>query len=438
MACAKVVFDLRLMSSLFCFQFVHRDRGRVGTAARHHASTAAQEAADKKEKAAKSGGNTLSVEEQEARAAAVGTDDLFSRYDQKLREASAEGAGTNATISTAAVAATNGVSGNRLAVGQFDLVSTFASERGELLQGPRDYHPPNPILNDDDEGKGSRVIQKYNRHWAMVLHPDEAVAGSNLMEVARLSVLEDADNGVEEAKPGGGVHQEMQKLVDLVVAAEEGDDGEDEELTLKNVEAYYSGRMLEKKDAAQANSMEARQRHAVFSQRVAAKIRELASPLRNKANSGTANSGFTPDECFPIPTFGSELLSALTKKMSQDSKTEAETQDVVNSLPEDFLKRLQSYFRRSSELLRHFFGLRQLPNHANADDKMARIVHGMETVYREVDGMRKELPQSEIGEMMRKMLFPIMVQLDWAFKLRREGSGVSTGRSGGFVTVEEL
>jgi transcription initiation factor TFIIH subunit 1 len=414
-----------------CFQFVHRDRGRIGTAARHHASSSSQEANDKKDKAAKSGGNTLSVEEQEARAAAIGTDDLFSRYDQKLREASGESAG----ITTAPPTTSNSVRGNRLAVGQFDLVSTMSSERGELLQGPRDYHPPNPILNDDDEGKGSRVIRKYNRHWAMVLHPDEAVAGSNLMEVARLSVLEDADNDVEEAKPGGGVHEEMQRLVDLVVASEEGGDDEEEEFTLKNVEAYYTGRMLEKKDA-QVDSEEARQRYAVFSQRIAAKVRDLAAPLRTPGTNPN-NTAFSHDECFPTPVLGRELLSALTKKMSQDSKTEAETQDVVNSLPEEFLKRLQSYFRRSSELLRHFFGLRQLPEHANSE-KMARIVQGMETVYKEVDGMRKELPQSELGEVMRKMCFPIMVQLDWAFKLRREGSGVSTGRSGGFVTVEEL
>ncbi len=52
--------------------------------------------------------------------------------------------------------------GTRLAVGQFDLASTFETERGQLLEGPRDEYPPNIA----DDGKGARVINKYNRHWA--------------------------------------------------------------------------------------------------------------------------------------------------------------------------------------------------------------------------------------------------------------------------------
>ena len=67
---------------------------------------------------------------------------------------------------------------------------------------------------------------------------------------------------------------------------------------------------------------------------------------------------------------------------------------------------------------------------------MAKIVGGMDTLYREMDVMRKALTQVETDEMMRKMCLPIMDQLDWAFKLYREGSG--SGSSGGFVTVEEL
>jgi hypothetical protein len=47
------------------------------------------------------------------------------------------------------------------------------------------------------------VIQKYNRHWAMVMHPEDAVAGSDLMQVARKSVL-DVIPGDEDAKAGGG------------------------------------------------------------------------------------------------------------------------------------------------------------------------------------------------------------------------------------------
>ena len=67
--------------------------------------------------------------------------------------------------------------------------------------------------------------------------------------------------------------------------------------------------------------------------------------------------------------------------------------------------------------------------------KLQKIVNGLEVVYREMEGVRKSLPQTEIGETMRKMYLPIMDQLDWAIKLHREGTG--GGSSGGFVTVED-
>jgi transcription initiation factor TFIIH subunit 1 len=65
--------------------------------------------------------------------------------------------------------------------------------------------------------------------------------------------------------------------------------------------------------------------------------------------------------------------------------------------------------------------------------KLKRIVQGLEDVYREMEGMRKDLPQTELGEKMRKMCLPIMDQLDWAFKLNRD----SSGSGGGFVTVND-
>jgi len=48
--------------------------------------------------------------------------------------------------------------------------------------------------------------------------------------------------------------------------------------------------------------------------------------------------------------------------------------------------------------------------------------------------IRKGLPLSKSGEIMRKMCLPIMHQLDYAFKLNRDGAG----GGGGFVTVEAL
>ena len=52
-----------------------------------------------------------------------------------------------------------------------------------------------------------------------------------------------------------------------------------------------------------------------------------------------------------------------------------------------------------------------------------------------MEGMPRDLPQTEMGEMMRKMCLPILYQLDRAFKLHREGIDGDGG--GGFVAVDE-
>lgn len=410
-------------------EYFHRDRGRLGTAARNHMDGASKEAKAKAQR---------NSDEQDARAAAVGTDDLFSRYDQKLREEAGQSNNNNAS-STKALAKKWGPN---LAVGQFDLASTFATERGELLEGPRDTHPPNS--NDDD--RGSRVIQKYNRHWAMVLHPEQAVAGSNLMDIARQSV-NDVIEDDEDAKAGGGFDQEMRRLVSFATAEKEDanhalgtgldeDEGDNQEqMCLRNVEAYYSGQM-QNNESSKPLSAEDLKRHAVFSQSIASKMSSLAKKAREKEPDAAPST----QDFFPEPQLGRELLSALTKKMAQDSKSNAATLETVKTLPEEFKKRLHSYFRRSSELLRHFFGLRRLEAKGSSgtySQKLARIVEGMETFYREMEGMRKGFPQTETGELQRKMCLPIMDQLDWAFKLHREGTS-GAGRGGGFVTVEEL
>ena len=395
-------------------EYFHRDRGRVGAASTNHNSSNADKKKNK---------NVKSVEEQEARAAAIGTDDLFSRYDQKIREKTNDADGSRKW-------------GTKLAIGQFDLASTFETERGELLEGPKDNHPQS--LSDD--GKGARVIRKYNRHWAMVLHPQEAVAGSNLMTVARRSVTEVLPDD-EDAKAGGGIDSDMKRLVGFAMASSADanhalgkglqNSDEYEVLNLKNVEAYYSGRPTEAR--TETDNEATRKRNGFFANSMVAKMKALAS-----SEVGTERGSILQD-AFPPAQLGRELLSALTNKMAQDSQTDADALEVVKSLPEDFKKRLQSYFRRSSELLRHFFGLRRLVdaqgNNAHSQ-KLKRIVQGMETVYREMEGMRRTLEQTETGEIMRKMCLQIMDQLDWAFKLHREGSGVGGG--GGFVTIEEF
>jgi transcription initiation factor TFIIH subunit 1 len=399
-------------------EFFHRDRGRIGAASRR------EEKERNKNKKKKNG---LSAEDQEARAAAVGTDDLFSRYDQKIRDG-------NKKLEEES----RKKWGTKLAVGQFDLASTFETERGNVLEGPRDNHPL-----ESDDGKGAKVIQKYNRHWAMVMHPEDAVAGSDLMTVARRSVTEVMPDD-QDAKAGGGMDADMKRLVGFAMSSTEdanhargiGLAGSDEyeEMNLTNIEAYYSGRPSTTK--ADADDNETRKRNGYFANALASKVNALAAATKDAKD----KSGSQLEEAFPPPQLGKELLTALTKKMAADSQTDADALEVVNSLPEDFKKRLHSYFRRSSELLRHFFGLRKLADSQgnNAfNQKLQKIVTGMETVYREMDGMRKELESTgEKGEIMRKMCLQIMDQLDWAFKLNREGTGVGGG--GGFVTIEDF
>lgn len=410
-------------------EFFHRDRGRLGTAARNHASSSSNpddnnhtnsNGAGKKT----SNGSKLTNEQQDARAAAVGTDDLFARYDQKLREAAGI---TNPTADNSGKRKW----GTHLAVGQFDLASTFETERGRLLEGPRDMHPPNV-----DEDKNARVVRKYNRHWAMVLHPDDAIAGSDLMTVSRKSVTEVLP-GDEDANAHGGVISEMKRLVNFANADEldanhvTGTGLEDENyesLNLNNIEAY-SLRNDVHVQATNETKEDAEKRRKVFSLHMAHEVQQWAQ--RAKA-SGT---GLTEKQCFPESKWGRNLLMHLTKRMAEDAKTDKDCHDAVDRLDENFKKKLDTYFRRSSELLRHFFGLQRLDVQAKQNEqKLSRIVQGLEAVYREMETVRKELPQNEDGEMMRKMCLPIMDQLDCAFKLHREAASGATN-NGGFVDV---
>eukprot|EP00980_Cylindrotheca_fusiformis_P022960 scaffold9951_cov146-Cylindrotheca_fusiformis.AAC.4 len=407
-------------------EYFHRDRGRIGAASKGGSDSNNNN--NKKSKAP-------SMEEQEARAAAIGTDDLFSRYDQKLRETANSDEGSRKW-------------GTNLAVGQFDLASTFATERGDILEGPKDNHPPST-----DDGKGAKVIQKYNRHWAMVMHPEDAVAGSDLMQVSRKSVS-DVIPGDEDAKAGGGADADMQRLVGFAMASAQDanhalgiglEDSDDyEPLTLKNIEAYYSQHKTTSSNgnnnnnhAAGIDDGEQRRRNAVLADALVSKMKLLEAAVMDAQAKRGAH---LIDEAFPPPKLGTSLLKALTKKMAIDSKTDADTLEVVNSLPEDFKKRLHSYFRRTSELLRHFFGLRRLAEESQSgayNPKLKKIVTGMETVYRDMEGMRKELEATgETGEIMRKMCLQIMDQVERAFKLHREGTGGGSG-GGGFVTIEE-
>lgn len=406
-------------------EYFHRDRGRMGTAARNHAAAGGSNKDNGKGKA-----SGPSVEEQDARAAAVGTDDLFSRYEQKLSEQGK----TNGDGSE------NGHRrwGTRLAVGQFDLAKTLETERGKLLSGPPDNHPP----NKSDDGKGARVVEKYNRHWAMVLHPDEAVAGADLLSISRKSARESQEDD-EDAKPGGGVDTEMQRLIDFASAnvdevdhaGGKGAEGiaEYEQLTLSNLEGYRTRQSNSNTAEGGVSEEMLVKRHKDFAVLMKGRAQQMVAKVTSQEGEAVL-----PATCFPPPEFGLKLLNVLTKKMSTDSKTDAASLEMVNQLPEDFREKLQSYFRRSSELLRHFYGLRRLEKQKSdpaTTEKLVRIVEALKSFYREMEGMRKDLPQDTNGELSRKMCLPIMDQLDWAFQLHREGSG--GGGGGGFVAVQD-
>lgn len=396
-------------------EFFHRDRGKLGTAARNHDS------GNKKK-----GSNKLTSEQQDARAAAVGTDDLFARYDQRLRE-------SRAAAPTATADGGKKKWGTHLAAGQFDLASTFETERGRLLEGPRDVYPP----NEQDNGRGALVVQKYNRHWAMVLHPDDAVAGSDLQQVARKSA-KDVLEGDPDSKARGGVGEEMLRLVNFANAAEQDanhvtgtglEDEDSESLNLNNVEAY--SRHVHKNSNHNANETEedAQKRRKVFAHAVAQKMRIVSQGAKGI-------NVLTQKDCCPDGKWGRNLLLHLTKRMSEDAKTDEDGIEAVNRLDEDFKKKLDTYFRRSSELLRHFFGIRKLEAQGGGknEKKLSKVVDGLTAVYREMETVRNGLPQNEDGLMMRKMCLPIMEQLDGAFKLHREAASGANG-GGGFVEV---
>ena len=405
-------------------EYFHRDRGKIGAASRK-----------KGDASGKNGSGNKRVEE--ARAAAVGTDDIFSRYDQKLRESGqledgvfGTGAGAAGDVS-GSERARHKKWGTHLAVGQFDLASTFETERGKLLEGPRDNHPVDP----EDDGKGAKVIQKYNRHWAMVLNPEDAVAGSNLMEVARKSV-DDTIPDDDDAKAGGGLDDEMQRLVGFANAEDGeanhalgmGETDEYEKLTLKNVEVYHAGKPSQEAAASTDEEAKTRKSNIAFANKTVKKMKDLLASKQQSAAS-------LPDDAFPKPDLGKLMMQAMTKKFVVESKTDADMLKVVNSLPEDFKKQLHSYFRRASELLRHFFGLNRLveehPENNTYRQKLSRINDGIKSFYEEVKTFRDKIDNSDkdMGVLMRKMVLQILLQMDHAFSSAEQ-------QSGGFTVVE--
>ena len=406
----------------------------------------------KKDDKKKEGEERMGEDEAKSRLAAAGTDDIFSRYD---RGSLMNGVGGSMDPSSSS----SHQLGTNIAVGQFDLASTAEKERGSRFLEGLDFHPP-----PESDSRGARVIDKYNRHWAIVLHPNESKANVDLSLVARKSVTEGVvpnnsnnrknsnKDATQDAKVNGGNDREMRRLVGFANATENSadhsrgigdDDGEDEiytELTLRNVGAY-SGKFSSDGKGSGIDGVAKSTDSLRFTKYLAAAMRTSTEPLLRDETTGKTK-GFCNAPCLkqslPDPKIGRGLLEALTKKMAADSQTEADVQLMADTLDEEFRTKLSSFFRRAAELLRHFFSLRSVFNDdsnggtarlsESEKKRMANIVKGMEKVYGEMHKMKLNLQGIESA-----MCNPIMDQLDWAFKLHRED--ISAGGGGGFVTV---
>ncbi|KAL7445708.1 hypothetical protein ACHAXH_009107 [Discostella pseudostelligera] len=430
-----------------------RGGGEEGDAGEDGKSKVDSDGTKKQKEDSTSTGAAMGEDEAMNRLAAAGTDDIFSRYDAKglshhhqshHRHHPQHNRHRKMGIST------------QLAVGKFDLTSTTEVERGDRFLG-KDLHP----LPEKDSA-GSRIIDKYNRHWAIVLHPMESKAGVDLAMVAAQSVKEGATAAAtatsssrsgrddEDAKVNGGCDNEMRRLVGFAnadynhadFARGMGDDDEDMlELNLHNVGAYTGNYASASTDPSPTNGKESdTSLHLRYAKILASSMRTNTEPiLREEVSSKAKGFGNAPTltKPFPDPKIGRGLLEALTKKMAADSQTEEDVQQLVDALPEEFTTKLASFFRRSTELLRHFFSLRSFFNensngNASASEsqknRLTNIVKGMEKVHKEMYELTRNLPLME-----SKMFKPIMEQLDWAFKLYREDSSKNT--RGGFVTV---
>jgi hypothetical protein len=361
-----------------------------------------------------------------------------------------------------------------IAIGQFDLTSTANTERGSklLLHTHGDVHPSNDC--------GKKVIEKYNKHWAMVLNPNDAVAGCDLSAMARKSVrvVLDGDN---DANAKGGIDEEMKRLVSIASSAsnsaliknpdggdnesdtEIGDDnyyyGDNvlfEELALKNINAY-SNQLSPSDDVTKQPLEKQLELDVVFSKFAMDEVKTMVKPILLAAVSSESAQEKKVDGALPHRKIGYPLIMALTKKLLEDSNSEKDTAKMANNLPQEFRKKFTKYFRRASELLRHFFALRRLmeieqkqkdkesngstKNNTGNDEKssqskqkLERIATGLEDVYREIEAMKNAEP----NEKLRKMFIPVMDQLDWASKLHKDGLTSSNGpkKHGGFGFVD--
>jgi len=368
-------------------------------------------------------------QEENARVAAASSSDIFSRAELELQTKHPHGA-NNQNIRTN----TRRTGNIALAIGQFDLASTANTERGsKLLLYSNDNHQNRPSNNESDTTKGSKVIEKYNRHWAIVMNPAIATARSNLMDLARESVGY-ALEGDEDANGAGGVGKEMERLVGFASAKEGrvdhvkglGDPVTNQTNAPHGIKGVGGSSLFQELNLQTTIANLGTSLHDTTGKNERldnlATLSVLNSVMRYDTVSATNKSN-----SFPEPSFGRDLLLMLTKKMKKDSETESDTIKMTNQLDVNFRNKLTLYFQRATELLRHFFALRQVMetekrlgnkrssigrtttaaaagSKKNTSDKITKVVDCMKKVYHEMDVMRDDLP----SETMRGMCFPIM------------------------------
>ncbi len=447
-------------------EYFHRDRGRIGA---HIGRVNEREqmekerfgkrkqTEDEKGNKKKEGEETVMGEDEaNTRLAAAGTDDLFSRYERGLTGSTMLGSTTDHSSNigggTSSSSKKKKLDTIYLAAGQFDLASTAETERGGRFLSGMDLHPP-----PEQGSQGSRIIDKYNRHWAVVLHPQESTAGVDLSVVAAKKSVVEGGSGSgtveEDAKVNGGIDREMRRLIGFADAEEgnadfarcTGDDAVGDEtgngyseLNLSNIDAYR-GKFGSNMDDLTSRSNE--EKNLKYAQFLAKDMRANTDALLKASTTGKSKgfcNAHTLKQALPEEKIGRPLLEALTKKMAADSQTDADVQQLADSLPEDFRNNLATFFRRSTELLRHFFTLRSVfgddsdgnggfGRSESQKAKLSNIVKEMEKEYGKMSELTKTLTLME-----SKMFRPIMDQLDWAFKLHREDDSKTKG---GFVAV---
>uniref|UniRef100_A0A7S1FYW0 BSD domain-containing protein n=1 Tax=Corethron hystrix TaxID=216773 RepID=A0A7S1FYW0_9STRA len=453
-------------------EYFHRDRGVPGAATY---GTKMRGSSQPKRTAGASGG-----------AKAAGLDDMFSRYDREMKKEEEEAACAEREArraerkrarrhKNAPRPTYHGEAGDARRMlstsDRFDLVSTVAAERPLGMVSGHDLHPgaaaaANALPHSGRRGAGAvptttPVIGKYNRHWAFVLGETGAGGGAPV----------DAERVTERGAAMG-------EMEDLVAFAQEGDDEEQpdyepaksegrsvvfrhfggigsrvrvEELVLKDASVYR------RKDDAQTAAALDPETNASQMKRAYEMSKFVSSDFRKHVYGTDVTTeeilgGLYPGNRtnpppskhhFPNPALGKDLMTALTRKFMENEGGDARAEQFATNLDSDFRQKLDGHFRKSSELIKHFFGTRRLAEAAaNGEgaageektlaDRLMKIVKKMEDIYREIEAMRKGLPQDESGIKMGRVLLPIMNQLDWVFEIHRDSR--RQGNSG-FVTV---